>query len=232
MSQLLQLHHVSKSYGGKKVIDDLTFTIPSGKIIGLLGPNGCGKTTLIKMINGLLQPNKGDIVIDGFRPSIETKRIVSYLPDTSYLREEMKISDIINYFDDFYVDFNKNKAHSLFRDLNLDLDERLKNLSKGNKEKVQIILVMSRKAKLYILDEPLGGVDPAAREYILKTIINNYSEDASVLISTHLISDIEPILDEAIFLKNGKVAISGNVDDLRENEGQSIDSLFRKTYKI
>lgn len=171
MSQLLQLHHVSKSYGGKKVIDDLTFTIPSGKIIGLLGPNGCGKTTLIKMINGLLQPNKGDIVIDGFRPSIETKRIVSYLPDTSYLREEMKISDIINYFDDFYVDFNKNKAHSLFRDLNLDLDERLKNLSKGNKEKVQIILVMSRKAKLYILDEPLGGVDPAAREYILKTII-------------------------------------------------------------
>ncbi|RLU61480.1 ABC transporter ATP-binding protein [Streptococcus iniae] len=232
MSQLLQLHHVSKSYGGKKVIDDLTFTIPSGKIIGLLGPNGCGKTTLIKMINGLLQPNKGDMVIDGFRPSIETKRIVSYLPDTSYLREEMKISDIINYFDDFYVDFNKNKAHSLFRDLNLDLDERLKNLSKGNKEKVQIILVMSRKAKLYILDEPLGGVDPAAREYILKTIINNYSEDASVLISTHLISDIEPILDEAIFLKNGKVAISGNVDDLRENEGQSIDSLFRKTYKI
>ncbi|RLU42414.1 ABC transporter ATP-binding protein [Streptococcus iniae] len=232
MSQLLQLHHVSKSYGGKKVIDDLTFTIPSGKIIGLLGPNGCGKTSLIKMINGLLQPNKGDIVIDGFRPSIETKRIVSYLPDTSYLREEMKISDIINYFDDFYVDFNKNKAHSLFRDLNLDLDERLKNLSKGNKEKVQIILVMSRKAKLYILDEPLGGVDPAAREYILKTIINNYSEDASVLISTHLISDIEPILDEAIFLKNGKVAISGNVDDLRENEGQSIDSLFRKTYKI
>ncbi|MCM0723197.1 ABC transporter ATP-binding protein [Streptococcus iniae] len=232
MSQLLQLHHVSKSYGGKKVIDDLTFTIPSGKIIGLLGPNDCGKTTLIKMINGLLQPNKGDIVIDGFRPSIETKRIVSYLPDTSYLREEMKISDIINYFDDFYVDFNKNKAHSLFRDLNLDLDERLKNLSKGNKEKVQIILVMSRKAKLYILDEPLGGVDPAAREYILKTIINNYSEDASVLISTHLISDIEPILDEAIFLKNGKVAISGNVDDLRENEGQSIDSLFRKTYKI
>ncbi|MGT2776488.1 ABC transporter ATP-binding protein [Streptococcus iniae] len=232
MSQLLQLHHVSKSYGGKKVIDDLTFTIPSGKIIGLLGPNGCGKTPLIKMINGLLQPNKGDIVIDGFRPSIETKRIVSYLPDTSYLREEMKISDIINYFDDFYVDFNKNKAHSLFRDLNLDLDERLKNLSKGNKEKVQIILVMSRKAKLYILDEPLGGVDPAAREYILKTIINNYSEDASVLISTHLISDIEPILDEAIFLKNGKVAISGNVDDLRENEGQSIDSLFRKTYKI
>lgn len=184
------------------------------------------------MINGILQPNKGDMVIDGFRPSIETKRIVSYLPDTSYLREEMKISDIINYFDDFYVDFNKNKAHSLFRDLNLDLDERLKNLSKGNKEKVQIILVMSRKAKLYILDEPLGGVDPAAREYILKTIINNYSEDASVLISTHLISDIEPILDEAIFLKNGKVAISGNVDDLRENEGQSIDSLFRKTYKI
>ncbi|MGT2932783.1 ABC transporter ATP-binding protein [Streptococcus catagoni] len=232
MSQLLQLHHVSKSYKSKTVIDDLTLTIPSGKIIGLLGPNGSGKTTLIKLINGLIQPNKGDIVIDGFRPSVETKKIISYLPDTTYLRDEMKIRGIIEFFADFYEDFNKDQAHSLFRDLHLDLDERLKNLSKGNKEKVQLILVMSRKAKLYILDEPIGGVDPAARDYILRTIINNYCEDASVLISTHLISDIEPILDEAIFLKDGKVSLAGTVDDLRESYGTSIDALFREIYKV
>lgn len=232
MSQLVKLHHISKSFKNKQVINDLTLTIPSGKIIGLLGPNGSGKTTLIKLINGLIQPNKGDIVIDGYRPSVETKKIISYLPDTSYLREDMKIYDIIELFADFYEDFNKDKAHSLFRDLQLDLDERLKNLSKGNKEKVQLILVMSRKAKLYILDEPIGGVDPAARDYILKTIINNYCEDASVLISTHLISDIEPILDEVIFLKDGKVSLTGTVDDLREEKNMSIDTLFRETYKV
>ncbi len=232
MSQLVKLHHISKSFKNKQVINDLTLTIPSGKIIGLLGPNGSGKTTLIKLINGLIQPNKGDIVIDGYRPSVETKKIISYLPDTSYLREDMKIYDIIELFADFYEDFNKDKAHSLFRDLQLDLGERLKNLSKGNKEKVQLILVMSRKAKLYILDEPIGGVDPAARDYILKTIINNYCEDASVLISTHLISDIEPILDEVIFLKDGKVSLTGTVDDLREENNMSIDTLFRETYKV
>lgn len=232
MTHLLQLHHVTKSYKGKTVIDDLTLTIPSGKIIGLLGPNGSGKTTLIKLINGLIQPNKGEIVIDGYRPSIDTKRIISYLPDTSYLREEMKISDIVELFSDFYDDFDKAKAHSLFRDLQLDLNDRLKNLSKGNKEKVQLILVMSRRAKLYILDEPIGGVDPAARDYILRTIINNYCEEASVLISTHLISDIEPILDEVIFLKDGKNSLSGNVDDLRESHASSIDTLFRSTYKV
>lgn len=232
MPQLLQLHHVSKSYKGKKVIDDLTFSMPSGKIIGLLGPNGSGKTTLIKLINGLIQPDKGEIVIDGYRPSIETKKIISYLPDTSYLREEMKVSDIIQYFDDFYDDFDIAKAYSLLRDLNLSLDEYLKNLSKGNKEKVQLILVMSRKAKLYILDEPIGGVDPAARDYILKTIINNYCEEASVLISTHLISDIEPILDEVLFLKDGNISMSGSVDDLRQEHTMSIDTLFRSNYKV
>ncbi|BAN93602.1 ABC transporter ATP-binding protein [Streptococcus dysgalactiae subsp. equisimilis 167] len=206
MAQLLQLHHVSKSYRGKKAIDDLTVTIPSGKIIGLLGPNGSGKTTLIKLINGLLQPNKGDIVIDGYRPSVNTKEIISYLPDTTYLNENMKIKDMLDFFSDFYKDFDKAKATSLLRDLELDPEDRFKNLSKGNKEKAQLILVMSRKAKLYILDEPIGGVDPAARDYILKTIINNYSEDASVIISTHLISDIEPILDEVIFLKKENFA--------------------------
>ncbi|KHD46758.1 ABC transporter ATP-binding protein [Streptococcus hongkongensis] len=232
MTNLLQLHHVSKSYKRKKVINDLSLTIKPGKIVGLLGPNGSGKTTLIKLINGLIQPDMGDIVVDGFRPSIETKKVISYLPDASYLREDMKISDIIEYFIDFYDDFDRAKAHSLFRDLNLDLDEQLKNLSKGNKEKVQLILVMSRKAKLYILDEPIGGVDPAARDYILKTIINNYCDNASVLISTHLISDIEPILDEIIFLKDGGVYLNGNADDLRESHKQSIDSLFRETYKV
>lgn len=232
MAQLLQLHHVSKSYRGKKAIDDLTVTIPSGKIIGLLGPNGSGKTTLIKLINGLLQPNKGDIVIDGYRPSVNTKEIISYLPDTTYLNENMKIKDMLDFFSDFYKDFDKAKATSLLRDLELDPEDRFKNLSKGNKEKAQLILVMSRKAKLYILDEPIGGVDPAARDYILKTIINNYSEDASVIISTHLISDIEPILDEVIFLKKGKLCLCGNTDNLRQEHQQSIDSLFRETYKV
>ncbi|GAA0053705.1 UNVERIFIED_CONTAM: ABC transporter ATP-binding protein [Streptococcus canis] len=232
MAQLLQLHHVSKSYRGKKAIDDLTVTIPSGKIIGLLGPNGSGKTTLIKLVNGLLQPNKGDIVIDGYRPSVDTKKIISYLPDTTYLNENMKIKDMLDFFSDFYNDFDKTKATSLLRDLELNPENRFKNLSKGNKEKAQLILVMSRKAKLYILDEPIGGVDPAARDYILKTIINNYSEDASVIISTHLISDIEPILDEVIFLKKGKLCLSGNADDLRQKHQQSIDSLFRETYKV
>lgn len=232
MAQLLQLHHVSKSYRGKKAIDDLTVTIPSGKIIGLLGPNGSGKTTLIKLINGLLQPNKGDIVIDGYRPSVNTKEIISYLPDTTYLNENMKIKDMLDFFSDFYKDFDKAKATSLLRDLELDPEDRFKNLSKGNKEKAQLILVMSRKAKLYILDEPIGGVDPAARDYILKTIINNYSEDASVIISTHLISDIEPILDEVIFLKKGKLCLCGNADNLRQEHQQSIDSLFRETCKV
>ena len=215
MTQLLQLHHVTKKYKKHVAIDDITLNLPTGKIIGLLGPNGSGKTTLIKLINGLLQPTTGDIVIDGYRPSVETKKIVSYLPDTSYLRENMKIKDTLTLLDD----------------LGLNPNEQLKNLSKGNKEKVQLILVMSRQAKLYILDEPIGGVDPAAREYILRTIINNYREDASVIISTHLIAEIEPILDEIVFLKEGKVILQGNTDDIREEYGKSIDSLFREKYK-
>ena len=182
-------------------------------------------------MNGLLHPTTGDIVIDGYRPSVETKKIVSYLPDTSYLRENMKIKDALTLFEDFYNDFSREKAEHLLEDLDLNPDEQLKNLSKGNKEKVQLILVMSRQAKLYILDEPIGGVDPAAREYILRTIINNYCEDASVVISTHLIAEIEPILDEIVFLKEGKVILQGNTDDIREEYGKSIDSLFREKYK-
>lgn len=232
MTQLLQLHHVTKSYKKQVVIDDLSLTLPTGKIIGLLGSNGSGKTTLIKLINGLLQPDSGDIVIDGYRPSIETKKIISYLPDTTYFRDWMKIKDIIDYFEDFYADFSREKANCLLKDLDLDLNAQLKNLSKGNKEKVQLILVMSRQAKLYILDEPIGGVDPAARDYILRTIINNYSEDASVIISTHLIADIESVLDEVIFLKEGRIILQGNADDIREEYGESIDSLFRDKYRV
>lgn len=231
MTQLLQLHHVTKKYKKHVAIDDITLNLPTGKIIGLLGPNGSGKTTLIKLINGLLQPTTGDIVIDGYRPSVETKKIVSYLPDTSYLRENMKIKDTLTLFEDFYADFSREQAEHLLDDLGLNPNEQLKNLSKGNKEKVQLILVMSRQAKLYILDEPIGGVDPAAREYILRTIINNYREDASVIISTHLIAEIEPILDEIVFLKEGKVILQGNTDDIREEYGKSIDSLFREKYK-
>lgn len=231
MTQLLQLHHVTKNYKKHVAIDDITLSLPAGKIIGLLGPNGSGKTTLIKLMNGLLHPTAGDIVIDGYRPSVETKKIISYLPDTSYLRETMKIKDALTFFEDFYEDFSHEKAERLLEDLDLNPDEQLKNLSKGNKEKVQLILVMSRQAKLYILDEPIGGVDPAAREYILRTIINNYCEDASVIISTHLIAEIEPILDEIIFLKEGKVILQGNTDDIREEYGKSINSLFREKYK-
>ena len=231
MTQLLQLHHVTKKYKKHVAIDDVTLSLPAGKIIGLLGPNGSGKTTLIKLMNGLLHPTTGDIVIDGYRPSVETKKIVSYLPDTSYLLENMKIKDALTLFEDFYNDFSREKAEHLLEDLDLNPDEQLKNLSKGNKEKVQLILVMSRQAKLYILDEPIGGVDPAAREYILRTIINNYCEDASVVISTHLIAEIEPILDEIVFLKEGKVILQGNTDDIREEYGKSIDLLFREKYK-
>lgn len=231
MTQLLQLHHVTKKYKKHVAIDDVTLSLPAGKIIGLLGPNGSGKTTLIKLMNGLLHPTTGDIVIDGYRPSVETKKIVSYLPDTSYLLENMKIKDALTLFEDFYNDFSREKAEHLLEDLDLNPDEQLKNLSKGNKEKVQLILVMSRQAKLYILDEPIGGVDPAAREYILRTIINNYCEDASVVISTHLIAEIEPILDEIVFLKEGKAILQGNTDDIREEYGKSIDLLFREKYK-
>ena len=228
---LLQLQHVSKQYKKQPAIDDITIRFSSGKIIGLLGPNGSGKTTLMKLINGLLHPNSGEIVIDGYRPSKDTKKIISYLPDTSYLRDNIRIEEAITFFDDFYEDFSRQKAKKLLADLQLDPKEYLKNLSKGNKEKVQLILVMSRKAKLYLLDEPIGGVDPSTRETILRTIINNYCEDASVIISTHLISEVEPVLDEVVFLDKGKVILQGSTDDLRAEHGKSTDALFRDTYR-
>ena len=231
MTDILHVHRITKKYGKHTALEDVTLNLPSGKIIGLLGPNGSGKTTLIKLINGLLKPTSGELVVDGYKPSVATKKIVSYLPDTTYLDDNMKIRDIFAYFKAFYDDFDQERAEHLCKDLDLDLNDRLRNLSKGNKEKVQLIVVMSRNARLYVLDEPIGGVDPATRDYILQTIINNYSEDASVIISTHLIADVEPILDEVVFLKNGHIVLNGNTDDLREEYGQSIDRIFRDTFK-
>lgn len=228
---LVDIQQVSKNYGGFPALNHVNLKLGAGKIIGLLGPNGSGKTTLIKLLNGLLQPDYGHILIKGQTPSPETKQIVSYLPDTTYLDENMKVLQAVELFSDFYSDFDKDRALTLLMDLNIDLNSRMKHLSKGNKEKVQLILVMSRQAELYILDEPIGGVDPAARDYILKTIINNYSPTASVLISTHLISDIEKILDEVIFIHYGKVIRHSNVDDLRIEHGESIDELFRQEFK-
>ena len=228
---LLKFDKVSKSYGDTLALDNLNLEIPAGRIVGLLGPNGSGKTTMIKLINGLLQPDKGEVLINGLAPSPETKKIVSYLPDTTYLHEYMKVKEALDYFQDFYQDFDRKRAEHLLEDLDINRDLAFKKLSKGNKEKVQLILVMSRRARLYVLDEPIGGVDSAARDYILKTIINNYSPTASVLISTHLISDIEPILDEIIFLQDGKIVRQGNVDDIRYEAGESIDQLFRHEFK-
>lgn len=228
---LVEFQQVSKSYGGLVALNNVNFKISAGKIIGLLGPNGSGKTTLIKLLNGLLQPEYGQVLINGRVPSPETKKVVSYLPDTTYLEDNMTVRDALGLFQDFYDDFDYSRAMHLLQDLQIDINSRMKHLSKGNKEKVQLILVMSRQAQLYVLDEPIGGVDPATRDYILKTIINNYSPTASVIISTHLISDVESILDEVIFLQYGSIVRQGNVDDLRVESGESIDELFRREFK-
>ena len=202
---LVECKHVTKKYGAKVALDDVNLTIEKGKIIGLLGPNGSGKTTLIKLLNDLLVPNSGEILIQGNHPGVETKKVISYLPERTYLNFNMKIKEVIQYFKDFYEDFREEVAYDLLKKLDINPDDQLKTLSKGMKEKVQLILVMSRKAELYILDEPIGGVDPAARDYILDTILKNFNEGASIIISTHLISDIEKILDEVIFIKKGKL---------------------------
>ncbi len=228
---LLRFDHVSKRYSKKLALDDLTFDLSAGHIVGLLGPNGSGKTTLIKLINGLLQPDSGQILIKGEKPSAQTKAIVSYLPDTTYFNENLTVQATIDYFADFYQDFDQEQALALMADLAIDTKLPLRKLSKGNKEKVQLILVMSRKAQLYILDEPIGGVDPAARDYILQTIIGNYSPTATVLIATHLIADVEPILDQVLFINQGKIVRQGDVDDLRQSSGFSIDQLFRQDFK-
>jgi ABC-2 type transport system ATP-binding protein len=228
---LVECKHVTKKYGVKVALDDVNLTIEKGKIIGLLGPNGSGKTTLIKLLNDLLVPNSGEILIQGNHPGVETKKIISYLPERTYLNFNMKIKEVIQYFKDFYEDFREEVAYELLKKLDINPDDKLKTLSKGMKEKVQLILVMSRKAQLYILDEPIGGVDPAARDYILDTILKNFNEEATIIISTHLISDIEKILDEVIFIKKGKIVLHESSDQLRDESGKSIDGYFREEFK-
>ena len=227
---ILECEKLSKNYGGLRALDELNLKLESGKIVGLLGPNGHGKTTLIKILSGLLRQDKGTVLIDGKKVGVETKKIVSYLPERSYLSPGMKIRDVAKFFEEFYEDFDIKRANAMIDELGLDRESRLKSLSKGNREKVQLIMVMSRKAKLYLLDEPMGGVDTAARDYILKTIISNYSEDATVIISTHLIQDVEQILDEVVFLKEGKVMFHRDVDELRMEEKKSVDALFREVF--
>ena len=229
---LVYLDHVTKNYGHEVALMDVSLNIQPGRIIGLLGPNGSGKTTIIKLINGLLQPSLGNIYIHGQLPSPASKKVVSYLPDTTYLNENMKIIDAINYFQDFYADFNVQRAYQLLNDLHLHPNQKLNSLSKGNKEKVQLILVMSREADLYVLDEPIGGVDPAARDYILRTIIQNRRPNSSVLISTHLIADIEQVLDEAIFINQGRILLHENTTVLRNQHGKSIDEIFHDQFRV
>ena len=229
--ELLEIKNLSKSFDRKTILKDINLVIEPGKIIGLLGKNGAGKTTLIKLINDLLVPTSGEILINGEKVGVESKKIISYLPERTYLNKQMKVVEVINYFEDFYDNFNREKALKLLKDLDLDINQKLSKMSKGMQEKVQLVLVMSREADLYILDEPLGGVDPATRDYILDTILSNFNDDASVIISTHLISDIEKILDEVIFIDKGKVVLQSDADKLRNKEKASIDEIFRRMFK-
>lgn len=223
--------NLSMRFGRKQALDNITLKLERGRIIGLLGPNGSGKSTLIKLSNGLLTPSSGKIRIGGNEVGVETKKIVSYLPERTYLDNNMKIYQIIDFFQDFYEDFNSDKAYNMLKYLKINPEDMLKTMSKGTKEKVQLILVMSREAQLYMLDEPIGGVDPAARDYILNTIINNYNPQASIILSTHLISDIEQILDDIVFIKDGNIVLHKSVDQIREEEGKSVDELFREVFR-
>jgi ABC-2 type transport system ATP-binding protein len=230
---ILECKNLTKSYKkNHPVLDNLNLTIPSGKIIGLLGPNGCGKSTLIKLVSGLLQADSGEILVDSMPIGDKTNAIISYLPERTYFNSWMRVSQLIDYFAEFYEDFDANRATALMQDLGIDIKSKLKSLSKGTKEKVQLILVMSRNAKLYLLDEPIAGVDPAAREYILSTIVSNYNPDASIIITTHLITDVEQVLDDFVFLGfGGTVLMSGNAEEARNQNGKSLDQLFREVFK-
>ena len=229
--KLLECINVNKNYGNKKVLKDVNLTIARGKIIGLLGKNGTGKSTLIKLVNDLLTPTSGKILVNGNEIGVESKKIISYLPERTYLDKSMTVDKVIEYFEDFYENFDSKKAKKLLKDLDLDTTQKLSKMSKGMQEKVQLVLVMSRKADLYILDEPLGGVDPATRDYILDTILTNFNEGASVIISTHLIADIERILDEVIFIDKGKIILQSDSDELSKKENSSIDEIFRRMFK-
>ena len=231
MAIILSCRGLTKQYGTTTALNSIDLDLPAGSVIGLLGPNGSGKSTFIKIAAGLLTSTSGELLIDGFKPGVKTKEIVSYLPDHDYLNDWMSVNQLVKMFEDFYADFDKEKAFDMIQRLDIKRESMLKTLSKGTREKVQLILTMSRKAKLYLLDEPIGGVDPAARDYILNTIIGNYNENAAVLISTHLIADVEPVLTHAVFIKNGKIVRAGEVDDIREETGSSIDALFREEFK-
>lgn len=231
MSEIIRCEHLTKRYGNLTALNDISFTLGSGKIVGLLGPNGSGKTTFIKIVNGLLTPTEGQVLIDGQCPGPAIKAKIAYLPDSIYLNSWMTVEQIVAYFSDFYADFDPERAYEMLERLGITPKMRLKSLSKGNKEKVCLILVMSRQARLYILDEPIAGVDPAARDYVISTIINNYNPEATVLISTHLISDIEQVLDEVLFLQQGNLILQKTVDEIREEKGKSVDELFREVFR-
>jgi ABC-2 type transport system ATP-binding protein len=228
---ILSCKGLSKRYGRNLALDGVDLNIEPGRVVGLLGPNGSGKTTLIKLVNGLLTPSSGEILIQGVKPGPESKAVVAYLPDRDYLADWMTPEQQMDLFQDFYADFDRAKAEEMIERLGVDKKLRFKQLSKGNREKLQLILVMSRKAKLYLLDEPIGGVDPATRDYILETIIHNYNPDAAVILSTHLIADVEKVLDEAIFLKNGQIVLHAQADAIREEKGMSIDQYFREVFR-
>lgn len=230
MSAILELKNLTKNYGGVTGISDVTLSLEGGKIIGLLGSNGSGKTTLIKIIAGILQPTSGSVTVDGMNVGTETKKIVSYLPERTYLNSWMRISDIIDYFEDFYEDFDRANAMRMLESLGVDENAKLKTLSKGTREKVQLVLVMSRRSKVYLLDEPIAGVDPVAREFILETILSNRTPDSTILISTHLIADVEKVLDSFVFIRDGKLLMMQDVEKVRES-GKTVDELFREVYR-
>lgn len=229
MNEIIKIEHLKKSYGRKLVLDDVSLSLEENQIIGLLGPNGCGKTTLIKTLTGLIKDYEGSIIIDGEKPGVHTKSVIAYLPEKSYIPDWMRPVDALKYFSDFYSDFDCEKAEKMIKDFDLDMKQKIKTMSKGQQEKISLILVMSRRAKLYILDEPLGGVDPAAREAILSLIMNNYAENSTVLMSTHLIHDIEPVLDRAIMISKGKLVLNVPVEKIKE-DGKTVEDIFKEVF--
>jgi ABC-2 type transport system ATP-binding protein len=231
MTATFECKGLSKSFGSKTALENVDISLAPGRVVGLLGPNGSGKTTLMKLANGLLSPSAGEILICGSKPGVDSKAVVSYLPDKNSMPQWMNAEQLMNFFQDFYADFERDRANTMLDKLGLDKTQKLSQMSKGTREKVQLIMVMSRKAKLYLLDEPIGGVDPATRDYILDTIIRNYDPEAVVIISTHLISDVEKIMDEVVFINQGKVMLQASVDDIREQYGMSVDDYFREVFK-
>jgi ABC-2 type transport system ATP-binding protein len=227
----IEIDNLTKEFGSTTALDSVSLQLEKGQIVGLLGPNGSGKTTLIKILNGLLTPTAGKALINGKEPGVETRKVVAFLPDRNALPEYMTTTQLMDMYQDFFADFNREKAENMIADLGIDMKQQMKNMSKGTKEKLQLCLVMAREAQVYLLDEPIGGVDPATRDYILRTIISNYNEDAVVVISTHLISDVESVLDDVIFLKEGRVVLHRPADEIREEKGESIDQLFREVFR-